>query len=141
MPGAAYAHRKGRFRENVGRQYLLIYFLLIPVNLFQSLCPLAKLRIYYILNAYTGSPRYTDNNDDDMVDLDFFFVIFSYISVPSTDDDYGLPMFVYNIMYNVPPRYTVTDENHNAAGRNVYLYKYIYLTYYIIYSIFDHFYI
>jgi len=36
-----------RFRVNVGRQYLLIYFLLNPVNLFQFLCPLVKLRIYY----------------------------------------------------------------------------------------------
>lgn len=35
-----------RFRVNVGRQYLLIYFLLNPVNLFQFLCPLVKLRIY-----------------------------------------------------------------------------------------------
>lgn len=38
--------QKGHIQENVGRQYLLIYFLLNLINLFQFLCPLAKLRIY-----------------------------------------------------------------------------------------------
>lgn len=66
---------KGSFSRKCGST-IFTYIFFAHRRQFVSvfICPLAKLRMLYIVRVYTESPRYTDNNDDDMVDLDFFFL-------------------------------------------------------------------
>jgi len=109
---------KGSFSRKCGSTILFTYtFFAQPRQFVSVFMPLAKLRILYCTVCVPGHRDIRQQRRNGWPRF-FFCNFFHTFSVPSIDDN-GVPMFVYNIIYNVPPRYAVTGENHNAAGRNI----------------------